>query len=151
MLNSISGLFYAGVLGGVLYLGLTYGIYEKSYVSDLEKQVEMLTVDNNTLKANQQKLVAANESNQQTIQRIQQQQQSQDLQMQELMRRAAANQAQVNGYIRMFQEKNFPAFVGAKPQWLENMINSGTDRALEDVYTATSRTLESQETQPHED
>lgn len=139
MLNSLSGLIYAGLLGGAVYLGMTYGIYQRDYVEGLEQQVLVLEKDNTTLRSNQSILEQVNLENTQTIQRIQRDQAQRQREYDALKASADENRARVEGFVKMFQEHNFGDLVNRKPGLMENIINRGTQRALSEVREATSR------------
>ena len=135
-----------GALGGGFFLLNKYGIYQKSEVegyqltiSRMEMQIEKLENDlQQCVDANAQ-LVANEQFLKDNLASLEEEAEEQLKQIENLREKSADAQAKVDALEDVFNSHDFNSLVERRPGILEQRINAGTRRALNDLQELTRK------------
>ena len=127
-----------GYIKIILFFGILSALgggfaYHKVTVAGLEQEVAQLTANNQTLKENQNQLQIAVDEQKQELENLQAQRDNERAQVAALTNRNNELQKDKERYLRIFRDHNLTRLARAKPDWMQKLVNKGTQDVFRQV------------------
>lgn len=123
------------IFAGILALSASIGIGGYFYISNLQEDLAQARLEAQTYKI-------ANETQSDTIDKLQTSMQTQGVELSRLSTANSEVQAEMNRYLDIFRRHNLSKLADARPGLIETRINNGTQEVFDSIRDDTTITFD---------